>query len=681
MSVPPMDEGQPTHHPAAPAGGEGAATGGREPAQLPDSLGGWGAHPDGDAARRRLAFLAAASVELASSLDYETTLRNVARLAVPRIADWCFADLYTEDGTLRRLALAHADPAQAPLAQELLRHALPGADGVLSRVLGTGRSELFETIPAGTSVIAGDVAGVNLLRRMAPRSAIVVPLLARGRTLGAVSFVTAQSERRFGPDDLALTEDLARRIALAVDNARLYREAQEARDQLARQAARLNVLAEASRAFAEARLDLPALLEAIARRVVETLGDVCVIRLLSDDGRRLEPVAMYHPDPEALAFGRAMVDEAPEGVDEGLNGRVMRSGRPLLIPVVDQRELRDAIKPEYRPYLERFGTHSVLIVPVRVRGQILGVLSAARETPGRPYTADDQAFLQELADRAAQAIDNARLYRQSQEAIRARDQFLSIASHELRTPITTLQGYTELLIRAHDRGRPEPARVRRYLRGLDDGTKRLAAMTQDLLDVSRLHSGQFPLQPRPFDLAALVTRVAGTFADRLDARHTLTAEAPAPCPTVGDPDRLEQVLTNLLENAVKYSPDGGTVSVTLRPDGAGLLLTVRDEGIGLPPGLAEAIFVPFGRAPNATGRQIPGLGLGLHICRDIVERHGGRIWAESAGEDRGAAVNVWLPAGDANGQAGDEGRAVRPERSEGACPERGEGTSNEQAPS
>ncbi len=607
---------------------------------------------DAEATQRRLAFLAEASVELAASLDYETTLANVARLAVPRIADWCFVDLYTEDGVLRRLALAYADPTQEALAQDLLRHRLPGPAGVLSRVLSTGQSELFETIPAGPSAIARDERGVELLGRMAPRSAAVVPLTARGRMLGALSLVTAGSGRGFGPADLALAEDLARHIALAVDNARLYREAQEARSQLERQAARLNALAEASQSFSEARLDLPTLLDTVARRVVETIGDVCVIRLLSADGRRLEPAAIFHPDPEALAFAREMLADTPEGVDEGLNGRVMRAGRPLLIPVVDQAAVRAAIKPEYWPYLERFGAHSVLIVSLRVRGHLLGVLSVSRETPGFPYTTDDQAFLHELADRAAQAIDNARLYRESQEAVRARDQFLSIASHELRTPVTSVQGYTELLLRAHARGWPDPARTARYLQALEGGTKRLAALTQDLLDVSRLHSGQFPLRPRPFDLAALAARGVAAFRDRLGSGHTLTVETACnDCPLVGDPDRLEQVLTNLLENAVKYSPDGGPIRVTVRPDDAGMLLAVRDEGIGLLPGLAEAIFVPFGRAPNAAGRQIPGLGLGLHICREIVERHGGRIWAESAGEGRGTTVNVWLPVGNADGRS------------------------------
>ncbi len=184
------------------------------------------------------------------------------------------------------------------------------------------------------------------------------------------------------------------------------------------------------------------------------------------------------------------------------------------------------------------------------------------------------------------------------------------------------------------------------------GSDRMAVLTDDLLDVSRLHTGQFLLRPERLDLAALVRRVVERFADRLDGRHRLAVEVGVEsCPLDADADRLEQVLTNLLENAVKYAPGGGVIRVMLAPDADGVLLTVADPGIGLPPGLAETIFTPFGRAPNAVERQLPGLGLGLYICRDIVQRHGGRIWAESVGEGQGTTFRVWLPCGAGGGTA------------------------------
>jgi signal transduction histidine kinase len=168
-------------------------------------------------------------------------------------------------------------------------------------------------------------------------------------------------------------------------------------------------------------------------------------------------------------------------------------------------------------------------------------------------------------------------------------------------------------------------------------------LTEDLLDVGLLQQGRLPLRFREVDLADLIRGAAvrqqtrGQFP-RL--RFELRCE---PCRLVADAHRLEQVVTNLLDNATKYSPRGEPIDIELTGDERGVLLTVRDRGIGLPLGAEERIFEPFGRAANATERNIPGLGLGLYICRQIAERHGGRLWAESAGEDRGTTLRLWLP--------------------------------------
>ena len=321
------------------------------------------------------------------------------------------------------------------------------------------------------------------------------------------------------------------------------------------------------------------------------------------------------------------------------------AGAPLLLPQLTSDEARGAVKPEYRPYVERYGLHSAVVVPLLVRGRVIGTIYASRDRPGRPYTAADQAFLQDLADRAALALDNARLYGEAREALAARDQFLLIAAHELRTPVAGVRGYAQLLQRQRARGRLAPERLARALEAIEAGTARLDRLTEDLLDVSRLRTGRLALRARPLDLAAFAAEAVGRYRDRLDPRHDLAVEATAgPCPVLADADRLEQVLTNLLDNAAKYSPEGGVIRVTVGSEGDGVGLRVRDAGIGLPPDALEVIFQPFGRARNAADLQIPGLGLGLYICRDIVERHGGRIWAESPGEGQGTTIHVWLPA-------------------------------------
>lgn len=249
------------------------------------------------------------------------------------------------------------------------------------------------------------------------------------------------------------------------------------------------------------------------------------------------------------------------------------------------------------------------------------------------------------AERAARA--------EAEAAVRARDTFLSVAAHELKTPVTALKGNAQLLLRQQARGVFDPDRLARSLRGMDRATDRLATLTDDLLDVSRIRTGQLPLALEPTDMHALLREATERAADGRDGRHRLVLDLPPVLPRVPlDPARIEQVLTNLLGNAVKYAPDGGAITTSAWEADGGVAVRVRDEGIGLPAGASETIFAPFGRAANAVAHNFPGMGLGLYICRNIVKRHGGRMWAESDGEDRGTAVTFWLPCEAARGREG-----------------------------
>jgi signal transduction histidine kinase len=184
----------------------------------------------------------------------------------------------------------------------------------------------------------------------------------------------------------------------------------------------------------------------------------------------------------------------------------------------------------------------------------------------------------------------------------------------------------------------------RSLRRIDNASDRLTTLVRDLLDVSKISAGNLPMRLRTFDVTELVREVVGRYQENLSGTgHLLLDIVGTPGAVSADPDRLEQVLTNLLDNALKYSPEGAELRVRVQPKARGVLVEVQDHGIGLPPEAAERIFEPFSRAANAEERQISGMGLGLYICRNIVLQHHGRIWAHSNGEGSGTLMSMWLP--------------------------------------
>jgi len=232
---------------------------------------------------------------------------------------------------------------------------------------------------------------------------------------------------------------------------------------------------------------------------------------------------------------------------------------------------------------------------------------------------------------------------QAQAALRVRDEFLAIAAHELRSPLTAIKGRAQLATRALDPAALDPAQARRHLDTIVAASGRLEGLLTDLLDVSRMRAQGPSARLESMDLAALVGAVARRSQEVADRTAIVCNLPQQPALVRGDAGRLEQVLDNLLSNAVKYSPNGGEVMVQLRRVSEGVVLTVRDSGIGLPPGEEERIFEPFRRASNAVTHGVPGFGLGLHISRQIAEAHGGTLRADSQDEGLGTTLTLWLP--------------------------------------
>jgi signal transduction histidine kinase len=287
-----------------------------------------------------------------------------------------------------------------------------------------------------------------------------------------------------------------------------------------------------------------------------------------------------------------------------------------------------------------------MAVALRSRDRTIGQIGFLAADSGRHYGPDDLALAEDLARRIAAAVDNARLYHDAQRALKLRDEFLSIASHELKTPLTALQLQVQLLERALTavrEGSLDRRRVERFLDGARRQMRRLAKLVNDLLDVSRGPGGKRELQREETDLAILVHDVAERFAAEAAASGSpITLHAAERAVAWVDRFQIDQVITNLLSNAIRYG-GGSPIDVCLEPKASTICLTVRDRGIGIAPEHLSLVFDRFERV--AVSQNYGGLGLGLYITRQIVEAHGGHISVEST-PDTGTIFAVELPVGN-----------------------------------
>ncbi len=368
----------------------------------------------------RQRFLAEASALLDVSLDYEETLRRLARLAVPALADWCFVDTLDANQSIRRLAVAHADPAKAPLAQRLREGYLPRPDAPegIPRVLRSGQAELHPRLTdAFLQRSACNDEHLQILRAIGYTSGMMVPLIAHGRILGAITLCTAESGREYGPDDLAFAEELAGRAALAVDNARLYQAEQELRTEAEVAQRRFAFLAEAGALLASS-LDLEATLQRVVRLAVPFLADFCVLDLA--EAGRIRRVAAAHADPAKEPLLAELQQRfSPELDSPNLPSAVLRVGRSRLISDLTDEILSTVTQAaEHAALIRALGSRSVIGVPLSARDQVFGVLTLVVGDSGRRYGEAELVLAEELAHRAAQAIDTARLVRETRKSER-----------------------------------------------------------------------------------------------------------------------------------------------------------------------------------------------------------------------------------------------------------------------
>ena len=400
-------------------------------------------------------------------------------------------------------------------------------------------------------------------------------------------------------------------------------------------------LAEASATLASS-LEPAETLATVAHLAVHHFADWCSVDLSGGDDDKLGPgtVAAADPDIEDVLAEVQRRYPPAAGLDD-LAGRALALGQPVLCadtssdPFAVPRDARHAL------LLARLAPRSALAVPLRARGQTLGVMTLAWSKNPRQYTAEDVALADEFARHAAVAVDNARLYREAQAGIRVREEFLSVAGHELKTPLTALKLNLQGLERSARRDPPPTlTQVIDRIAKMSWQLARLERLMNELLDVSRVTAGRLVLEPERIDLRELVRDVIKRAEDDLaEVGSSVQLEAPEPVVGMFDAARLDQVVTNLVTNAIKYGL-GRAIEVTLVAVGERVRLVVTDHGIGIPPAKQDRIFGRFERA--VSDRHYSGFGLGLWIVRQIVEASGGSIRFESA-EDRGTTFTVELP--------------------------------------
>lgn len=536
------------------------------------------------AAEEQERFLTEVSKVLASTLDYKETLANLAHLIVPRLADWFAVDLLDADGQFQLVVLEHQDPEQVKWARAL-RERFPidyNALAGLPNVVRTGQSELYPEITDEMLVVgARSEEELAVARQVGYSSLMLVPLVARGKNIGVVTFVATESGKKYNKRDLALAEELGRRAGVALDNARLYNEARQAREQLE---IILQGVADGIIVY-DRNSRIVYANEAAAR-----MTDYTSVQDLQQ-ARPLEPTRRFEITDE---------QGKPLPLDQLTHKRVLAGEREAQAIIGYTRKVGG--QPERWSLVKSSPVYDT-------QGEVLFIITITHDITERV------------------------------QVERRKDEFISMASHELKTPVTSLKGFTYVLQRRLRKQGDQQGL--HYLERMDTQLDKLTRLVSDLLDISRMQAGKLDFQQTTFDLDTFIAETVEN-VQAATSTHRIAVEGKVQAQIFGDRDRLAQVIVNLLTNAVKYSPQADRVMVHLAREQACAIVRVQDFGIGIAQAHQQRIFERFYQVTDPQEKTYPGLGIGLHISKTIIERHQGRIEVESQ-KGQGATFSVFLP--------------------------------------
>jgi signal transduction histidine kinase len=502
---------------------------------------------------------------------------------------------------------------------ELIGHRLPAGRGLVGEVASTGQIVIVNDV-ANDPRWAGELSKGSFRTT----SVIAVPLITQDRVIGVLELINKKNNGIFSNDEAELLTTFAGQAAVAIENARLF---QMTDLQLSQRVSELETLEQIDVELNRS-LDLSKVAQITVTWAMENSGATAgLLGVVFGDPPKLDIVYK-------VGYEQNDAPQQAEGslwpLDRGIVSRVMRTKQAELVPDV-------TIDPHYIPSLR--GGRSQITIPMLSGGQINALL--VLETNQEPrFRLADMPFLQRLAEHASIAIANAQLYAELNRANQSKSEFVSFVAHELKNPLTSIQGYSDVLIAGAAGGLSD--QQKHFLGTIRFNAERMNTLVSDLNDVTKLQTNNLRLDPAPISFQTAVAETIRPLQKQMDDKgQELILDIPEDLPKIHvDLNRLIQVLTNLVSNAHKYSPSGGTITISARPDvrpldakghvlPPALVATVRDTGIGMSEEDLARLFTPYFRSDNPEAREQPGTGLGLTITRGIIEGHGGAIWVES----------------------------------------------------
>lgn len=550
----------------------------------------------------RLAILYELSSQLGSSLDLEKVLNQVMDAIIELTgAERGFLMLFDEvGGELKMMVTRNVNEKVSDA------HALQISRSIVEQAASTGKGILTNNAQEDDRFSDQlSVVGYQL------RSIMCAPLLARGRTLGAVYVDHRLQTNIFKAEDLELLATFANQAAIAIENARLFTLTDQA---LARRVAELSLFQQIDQELNRS-LDL--------NRVLSLSLD-WALRLTSAESGSIGLIEQLDEPDEAYAL-RLLCYKGDEAASQPA---LVPMSHPILAQILQEEETLVIHDLTAEQAFDGRPAAVQLNVPIKRDGAMRGLITL-KSQHANALNDEDIEFMERLADRAGVAIKNARLYQDIQAANKAKSDFISVVSHELRLPMTSIKGYTDLL--ASGMVGPLTEQQAQFLGVVKRNLERMTTLIRDLADINRIESGRMPFELTTVNLHEVVTDVVESLSEAITAREqsvtvALTDGFP---PLYADPTRLSQVISNLLSNAHKYTPDGGTILIEARQNGRLATISVKDNGIGISAENQAKLFTQFFRAEDPEVRRQTGWGLGLSIVKKMVEAQGGEISFES----------------------------------------------------